>query len=360
MESLVKDDVFDHIQTKTLLRGTEPRKFEKDSVIKVLKYFAKNNEKLPISQLILKYTQSNNNEENYNNLINSINDCDSMECLLMNAIKFYHIKPRSLLMLTTAICSRVMPFNNKTEWFDNFTLNSYLYQLTTIVNKKFDNQDVFSIDFNFKLNPNISLIHPRKMLEYYGNEFRVFQEFGKETKDIKDEELTETMDKLMEKYYYSTGGAHGCDCFRIPIGGSIEEINKLCLRYPNNIFGYILNTATYESGQGQHWVMLIFKNRTVYFICSFGKNISILMDSHYITSELYKYGFSIEYNMTPLQQDNYNCGLYSTLATLCFILESSKCDRVNIQNVVSKIGKNGLNISDQGINRIREILVGSD
>lgn len=360
-ESIIEDNVFDHVKTKTLLRGEEPRKFEKDVMIKVLKYFANKNKEEPLSKCILSNCTSSDNCVNYDNLIKNIKDCDNAECLMLNAAKVYHIRPRSLLMLTTAICTRVMPFPSKTEWFDNYTLNSYLYQLTTIVDKKFDKPELFSVDIRPTINTSEQLINPCKMLDYYGNSFRCFIEFGKDSKDITDpKEATEKMDELMKKYVYSTGCAHGCDCFRIPIGGTIEEIAAMCRRYPRNLFGYILNTSTYESGNGKHWVMVIFRNKTMYYICSFGKDQSSLMDSQYITNKLYDEGFSIEYNMLPLQQDNYNCGLFSVLSTLAFVLETGDSGnfRVNIGKVAERIGKDARNINPNGVDAIRMSIVG--
>ena len=53
IESTVNDNVFDHVRTKTLLRGEEPRKFEKDAMINVLKYMGFKNVQDNASALIL-------------------------------------------------------------------------------------------------------------------------------------------------------------------------------------------------------------------------------------------------------------------------------------------------------------------
>ena len=360
-ESIIEDNIFDHVKTKTLLRGEEPREFEKDAMIRVLKYFANKNPNKELSKCIIYNCNHLDNSVNYDNLIKNIKDCDNAECLMLNAAKIFHIKPRSLLMLTTAICTRVMPFPSKTEWFDNFTLNSYLYQLTTIVDKKYDKDGIFSVDIQPIINKSEQLFNPCKMLDYYGNSFRCFIEFGKDSEEITGpREATEKMDKLMEKYVYSTGCTHGCDCFRIPIGGTIHEIAAMCRRYPKNLFGYILNTSTYESGSGKHWVMAIFRGKTMYYICSFGKDQSRLMDCQYITEELSKEGISIEYNMLKLQEDNYNCGLFSVLSTLVFILEAGQSgnSKINISRVVNRIGINAKNINKNGVDAIRMAIVG--
>ncbi len=363
IESTVNDNVFDHVKTKTLLRGDEPRTFEKDAIVRVLKYLAKKNPDLTFSKYVISTCTHSDNEKNYDALMKGIKDCDSAECLMLNAIQEFHIVPRCLLMLTTAICTRVMPYTSKTEWFDNFTLNSYLYQLTTIVNKEYDKPELFSVKNKSIINESVALINPQKMLNYYGNDFRCFIEFDKTTEDITtDEEATKCMDELMTKYYYSTGCAHGCDCFRIPMGGTIAEIAAMCKRYPRNLFGYILNTATYESGKGKHWIVFMFRDKTAYYICSFGHDQSSLMDCHYITNELATNGMSIEYNMMKIQEDNYNCGLFSVLSTLAFIIESAKTSgtKVDIIKVVSRIGANAQNINEEGIDEIRMALVGVD
>lgn len=360
-ESIIEDNVFDHIETKTLLRKAEPRTFEKDAMIRVLKYFANKNPREELSKCILSNCTHSDNSVNYDNLIKNIKDCNNAECLMLNAAKIFHIRPRSLLMLTIAICTRVMPYPSKTEWFDNFTLNSYLYQLTTIVDKKYDKPELFSVNIDPVIIKSNKLINPCKMLDYYGNSFRCFIEFGVDSSEITDpEKATNMMDELMKKYVYSTGCAHGCDCFKIPIGGNIEEIAAMCRRYPKNLFGYILNTSTYESGNGKHWVMAMFRGRTMYYICSFGRDQSGLMDCEYITKKLSEEGISIEYNMKKLQEDGYNCGLFSVLSTLAFILEAGNCgnSRINISKVVDRIGKNAENINKNGINDIRMSVVG--
>lgn len=363
IESTVNDNVFDHVRTKTLLRGEEPRKFEKDAIINVLKYLSNKNPELSFSKFVLEKCTDTDNVKNYDILMKSINDCDSAECLMLNAIQEFHITPRSLLMLTTAICTRVMPYPSKTEWFDNFTLNSYLYQLTTIVDKKFDKPELFAINLDPIINKSESLVNPQKILSYFGNDFRCFINFGKISEDVtNDEDATKYMDQLMEKYCYSTGCTHGCDCFRIPLGPTIKEIAACCRRYPRNLFGYILNTATYESGNGKHWIMMMFRDRTAYYICSFGHDQSSLMDAYYITNQLADNGMSIEYNMMRLQEDGCNCGLFSVLSTLAFILECGNTNgrKIDITKVVDRIGKNAENINSKGVEQIRMALVGVD
>ena len=143
MKSYVKD-TYVNLKTRTLLHDCNGMSNgEKQSVYNVLKYLACREKSIfnyeyqveggdHIKDDLTKVIKSS---KTYDEIKKQIDGCKTDECLLAHAILAYHIDPKSLLLLTTAIHTRVRPMldSGKDGWFDNFSLNSYLYQLTTFV-----------------------------------------------------------------------------------------------------------------------------------------------------------------------------------------------------------------------------------
>lgn len=380
METLVSD-CFKDRKSITLLRNVEISEKEKEIVFKVLKHLAKEHKNKKLAEVILE-------SKNYDELIKSIKGCDSAECLFCNAVKEFHVNPKSLLMLTMAIHSRVPPLDDFNTWYDNFTLNSFLFQLTTVVWKDFDDNDpaTYCVPGNAVINKNVDLTHPQELLFHLGNSYRVFKEFGVEISkknniyglfgfsgnavdvdSLSNSEATEKLDKLVEKYVYFTGGTHGCDVFDMPEKSvSIDDIKEFCARYPNTSVGYILNTKTYASGSGQHWVMMTFKGKWCYLICSFGNSFEKFEDGGKLVKSIEtpsgksKRSFGKIYSTTQIQKDHSSCGMYSTISTLSFLLEAyeKQNDPVKVENVVERIGEDAKKINPDGIYGIKGLLNG--
>ena len=194
-----------------------------------------------------------------------------------------------------------------------------------------------------------------------GNNYRTFIEFGKLATDITDNDTaTKMLDSLVKKYPYFTGCTHGCDVFTPDFKDksvSIGDISEFCKRYPLSIVGYILNTKTYKSGRGQHWMALLFKYKKCYLICSQKSDFSAFEEKT-LEEDLGRYGFSKVWNLEEIQHDPSSCGLYSVLANLCFIIKGSGDNEPNIVKIVDMIGDKGENINKDGIYVIKKKLAG--
>ena len=483
MKSLFEDD-FDNYNTTTILGSKQPTDLEKARIFKVIEYISKTS--IPIiavehskefHNLVVEISKIKSDEskesyaKKYDLLKSKIEGCKTNECLLLHAAKVYGLTPKSLLMETIAIHSRIKALKNKDTWFDNFSLNSFLLQLTTIVYSNYDdNSDKFikSVDFDtskynsssilsggelndktnknkkFKLedksdnstftknnlinkynnfeqnfneindnfnnlsnefitnrnimydyeitktnllggggnnetktqsltnlnteinepiliNKSISLTNPKDLLFHLGNNYRTFIEFGKLATDITDNDTaTKMLDSLVKKYPYFTGCTHGCDVFTPDFKDksvSIGDISEFCKRYPLSIVGYILNTKTYKSGKGQHWMALLFKYKTCYLICSQKSDFSAFEEKT-LEENLGRYGFSKVWNLQEIQHDPSSCGLYSVLANLCFIIKGSGDNKPDIIKIVNMIGDKGENINKDGIYVIKKKLAG--
>ena len=434
IESLVKDTF--HHNTTTLLRNSNVTEYEKQMIVKVFKYLT-NHIEIKIKNLFRVNTNSKlisliKKCQTYDELINNINGCESNECLMCNGILVFHIYPKSLLMCLIAICSRTLPLDNSKSWYDNFTLNSYLLQLTTIfydfainktllskyndfvhtfktglvdfsnsisndglnntnssVNNNTTNDDSSNTNSsmnsstnnttssvnnavnelindltNFKhksnyIDESVKLKNVKSLLFHFGNNYRVFELTGKSCDEISEDEMLNVLDKICLTHPYSTGCCHGADVFWIPDKSpSIEEISLFCKRYPKHILGYILNTATYESGRGQHWVAFIFQYNTVYLICSQASSFDVFMNARQLNSELSNYGFKKIANFHRIQYDSSSCGMFSVLSNLCFIIESQKNSGIDINDIVNRIGVDATNINSNGIDKIKEQITG--
>lgn len=416
IKSWIIDDFVDY-DTKTLLRGSEATPLEKAKIFKVLNYLSetsdpKYSEHSDFHNLVRSIANNTGNDtEKYDLLKSNIEGCKSDECLLLLAAMTYGLYPKSLLMDTIAIHSRIKQLDNKDAWFDNFSLNSFLLQLTTIVYEKYEDSskdksvksvpdpqifqnlsggnninidpryEAYQYDLNFKqnskqiskhittlnggniskINTSIKLSNPKELLKHLGNEYRCFFETGKLSNQIKsDDEAIKILDMLAEKYPYYTGCTHGCDVFTSDFRDksvSISDIKEFCKRYPMNIVGYILNTKTYKSGRGQHWVALLFKGGCCYLICSQASGFNGFEETTLI-SDLEKSGFAMLNNTKTIQHDPSSCGLYSVLSNACFILEASGNNKPDITKIIEMIGGEGKNINAKGIYNIKKILAG--
>lgn len=386
-------DTYTNLKTHTLLHNSNSMtEVEKQKVFKILSYLANQPSLLYncadsydfVPELRNKMIALIKNSKYYDEIKSSIINCTTDECLMAHMLLTFHAIPKSLLMITTSIHTRVKPMieEGKDAWFDNFSLNSYLYQMTTIVYSNFDNNDdpsIFSINkpsILIRSNKNIS--NPKSLLYNLGNLYRCFLEFEisteKEIEELPDSKALEYLDKLVEKYPYFTYQCHGCDCFDISSKAcSIQDISEFSKRYPNTLIGGILNTETYASGKGQHWMAMLFLNSQVYLICSQGSNFDGLHDDGKLVKQLNQFGFGKQYNPRTIQHDSSNCGLYSVLSNLMAIIQlndlniQNETDKVygsnsnailNITEIVDDIGNDAKKINKKGIYKLKERLIG--
>lgn len=168
----------------------------------------------------------------------------------------------------------------------------------------------------------------------------------------------EVCDMCYEHYPFFFGGAHGCDVFDIPnMGLSINEITKFLQRYPSARVGYILNTATYRSGRGQHWVALELTKGKAKLVCSQNSDFDVFEDGGVLRSSLSKNMYGMEHNDRSIQRDNYACGTYafvSLMELLRFgdIKKAVDAIGVNMSNLGREIGK------ASSADKVRETIVG--
>lgn len=358
---LIRAEIYDTMKdakTETLLHDCRGMtKLEKTKVLNVLKYCAKHfggNNNI-FDKLVL---ESNNIDQ----IKSKIQGCYSDECLMMYAVLIYHVFPHSLLMETVSTHTRVMPFTEgPDEWFSNFTLDSYLLQMNTFVYSEYDDQkdtSIYSfkpIDNLQKINKNVKLLNPKHLLEFFGTRYRVFTDLGESAEDkfnnVNDVEATEMLDKINEIHPFTTGLAHGCDCFWINNKSpTIHEIESYCLRYPQTTVGYILNTKSYKSGKGQHWLAVMFMGRKCIMMCSQGSDFSVFDIQDVIKKELDTYEFIKDYNQTTIQHDPSSCGMYSVLSLLCSLIYKHSHDgKIVIEDVIKNmIGENAQGINAKG------------
>lgn len=392
--SYIKDTYID-LKTHTLLHnGNSMTEIEKQKVFKILSYLANQTilydcaDKYEfVSDLRKKMMTLIKHSKNYDEIKSSIIGCTTDECLMAHMLLTFHAIPKSLLMITTSIHTRVKPMieEGKDAWFDNFSLNSYLYQMTTIIYSDYDNNDdpsIFSINKpSILIKKDKNITNPKSLLYNLGNLYRCFLEFGisteKEIERLSDDKALEYLDKLVEKYPYFTYQCHGCDCFEISSKTcSIRDISEFSKRYPNTLIGGILNTETYASGKGQHWMAMLFLNSQVYLICSQGSNFDGLHDDGKLVKQLKQFGFGKQYNPKTIQHDSSNCGLYSVLFNLMAIIQLNNLNKtnitedldkvngsniktlLNITEIVDDIGSDAKKINKKGIYKLKERLIG--
>ena len=175
------------------------------------------------------------------------------------------------------------------------------------------------------------------------------------SKNLDDEKVC---DICYQHYPFFYGGSHGCDVFDMDnMSLSIEEITQFLERYPSARVGYILNTATYRSGRGQHWVALELTHKKAKLVCSQQSNFSCFDDGGKLHSTLQRLGYGLEYNNKSIQRDDYACGTYafiSLMELLRFgdIQKAVENIGVNMSNLGKEIGK------ESSADKVRQTLVG--
>lgn len=127
----------------------------------------------------------------------------------------------------------------------------------------------------------------------------------------------EICDLCYKRYPFFYGGSHGCDVFDIPtLSLSLEEIKQFLDRYPSARVGYILNTATYASGNGEHWVALELTKGKARLVCSQQSDFNTFKDGGRLRNELHRLGFGEEWNTREIQKDEHSCGMFSAMSLM--------------------------------------------
>ena len=111
------------------------------------------------------------------------------------------------------------------------------------------------------------------------------------------------------------------------------DISEFIKRYPKTIVGYVLNTSTYASGNGRHWVALIFKGSEAHLFCSQGGDFSCFDDPDLVKNINSCCITTINSSVT-IQTDNCNCGIYAVLANLICVLYCSGNQKISNKHLM--------------------------
>lgn len=161
-------------------------------------------------------------------------------------------------------------------------------------------------------------------------------------------------DECYQHYPYFFVGAHGCDVFDTYLSPTIEDLTLFFERYPSAKVGYILNTATYSSGRGEHWVALELSKGKAKLICSQASDFNGFHDDNRLHRTLQQKLYGLEHNMVRFQTDSYSCGIFSALSLYKLLVTGS------IDKTVDEIGTNGESLkAGMNINDIRAIWAGT-
>ena len=272
-------------------------------------------------------------------------DVHSTEGLCMLAYEAIGADKGSLLYSLITTYAKISPLKSATEWFDNFRLTGIANSMNLLIWRD-DVDGVYGVGRLPKpINQNIELDFKRvkQHLVRPLREFIIKQSLFPENIEDRYQELSdkEICDKCYEHFPFYFGGAHGCDVFTMSGSSlSISEIKAFCKRYPSAIVGYILNTETYRSGRGQHWLSIAFSDDSCSIINSAGRGLESFHDEGYLSKNVRERFAAINYNDKHLQNDGYSCGMFSVISLYMLI-----CFDMNVSKAVEHIGVNGNQIS---------------
>ena len=232
---------------------------------------------------------------------------------------------------------------NETEFSDMFASEKDALNLPEFINEKTLNEYQISADDSFYTN---ELVDPNS-----NDVMRLLKGSG-----MSDEMVC---DECYLHYPFFFGGSHGCDVFTIPqMSLSIDEITQFLERYPSARVGYILNIATYRSGNGQHWVALELTQGHAKLICSQKSDFSVFRDPA-LREALNRNNYKLEHNTKSIQRDDYACGAYAfvslmELLRLGDIEKAVEAIGVNMGQLGKDVGK------ESSADRVRRVLTGWD
>lgn len=376
------EDTFVKYNTNAMLFGKKITDYAKEVIFNVIKYYNSKdiNGNTELKQRIIKYLNKlfNDKDLNYDKLMEKFN-AQTNECLLAYMLIAYQNENLDLMLRTMYTFGRVLPLDYKTEWFDNYRLNAYGNVLNMVMWRQYDSDDVYTINEDPKpINKSIKLPF-NKVVKYMVGSLRAFiidNELYPNTiqhrnsypksftggdieeiispntyhKNIKttgghNKSAEEICDECYMHYPFYFGGSHGCDVFSLGMTLTVEEIKNFLDRYPSAHVGYILNTATYRSGRGEHWVALEFTQGKARMICSQQSDFSAFHDGGELRNNIRKICYGEEWNNRLIQLDNHACGVYSAIGLLQ-LLRFGNIDKavdaigVNMENLGKEVGKN--------------------
>lgn len=358
------------IRTNYILSGKQLSETAKQTTILVVKYYLEHDDmiqnKNETQQQIVndvKALAAKNPNFTYNDLVVMFGAESSFECLMSYLLTGFMTgntnDPMKVLMYTYG---RAIPLENDTEWMDNFRINNIGFPLNMLVWGKHDSETTYSIHQMepLPINDSVELNDYKKMYEMLVTPFRGILLHNMMNIDYNN--YKQMCDECYKRFPCCFCGAHGCDVFDIPsMSINIAEIRQALNRYPSWHIQYVLNTATYASRSGIHWVALEFTDKFAKLICSQASNFGCFRDGGKIANELPKYGFNMIYNQSSVQTDGYNCGIFAPISLYMLLIYDGDIVRA----VKEGIGKDGVNIhgtkTDPNVNIdvVRKKVIGS-
>lgn len=383
---MIADDL-KNVHTNTMIRKDAMSSTDSDTVLKIAYLYDANygaidaesrEAYMSISSALAKKPTT------VDELMRSIPGCDSYESLMAHMFVAWPAT-HDLLKIAAAVNTRVPPFTKRGEWFDNFRLNNYGYQLATVMFNEFDKADantyVVANPAPADMNESVMLIDPIECVKYLVNSYRLFEwyardfsvhdvnkykNFFKYYDSIDDVEAQKICDAIYMRHPFHFGGAHGCDVFEIGKTPNWNALAAFTSRYPSSMIGYILNTETYASGRGQHWVAFVLKDNMAYLLCSQASSFSCFNDGSKLFRHLTTGNggahkiFGTVYNDVVIQSDNYNCGTLSSIALYsCIVNYSRNGGRLNIGEIIEYMGRDARNLHPGGADFIRSKIAGT-
>lgn len=272
-------------------------------------------------------------------------DVKSPEGVMSYAFTIFVPDKKDLLYRTFLSFGKIKPLDKVNDWFNNFRLDGISSGMNLVVWQDKDKEKTYGVRRNPKpINKDIKLENSEHVINLLVGNLRRFIIENKFYQTNDTYKIVEPVYKTMNEidvcdecylnYPFYYGGCHGCDFYRYSnISLSVTELVQFMKRYPSAIVGYIVNTATYMSGKGKHWMSLIFSNMKVKLVCSGGNSFDAFDDGGSFKSELVRKGLAMEWNNVEIQRDNSSCGMYSVLSNYLML-----CNDCNISDTVSKMG----------------------
>ena len=373
------EDTFTKYHTNSILFGKHITPYAKKVIFEVIKYYQNKDisGNTDLKRKIIKYLHKvfEDKELNYDKLMTKFN-AQTNECLMAYMLIAYQSDNLDLMLRTMYTFGRVLPLDYKTEWFDNYRLNAYGNVYNMVMWKQFDANDVYTIDEEPKPIDKSVKIPFNKVIKYFVGSLRAFiidhelypsnvassspptSFSGGDVEAIispsdahkgndptsKNKTAEQICDECYLHYPFYFGGSHGCDVFSLGMTLTVEEIKQFLDRYPSARVGYILNTSTYRSGKGEHWVAVEFTHGKAKMICSQQSDFSAFHDGGELKKKIREICYGEEWNNRLIQMDNHACGMYSAMALLQ-LLRFGSIDKavdaigVNMENLGHSVGK---------------------
>lgn len=344
-ESKIKNKIFDDGRNKQnyVFGGKEPSEEAKQLLPEIIKYCEKYNTISPATNSekeVTRTVRALGGDITYDKLMKAFNATTFDNLLAYILVGYMSGEVTDPMKLFTYTYGRTPPLKDAQEWLDNFRINNLGQPLNMLVWHKYDLPTTFSVHREepepINENVEINYVKAYKLLVTPLRGIILNKEQNIDFNDCKA-----MCDACYNKYAYCYCGAHGCDVFDYDIMSmSIPEIKKVLERYPSWTIGYVLNTATYKSHNGIHWVALILNKNSAKLICSQASGFECFKDDNKLIQSLPENGFTLENNNTVVQFDNFNCGVFSPMS-LWALLEY---DGDLVKAVHEGIGKNGSRI----------------